>query len=149
MNPMTVIGLLFDGAQVLFENSRMIAVLSANIIGMGLWVLLGISVNRADREWSKHGIAFLSTGVCGFVLVNYAIVIISRIWPSALPILSQGLLILSLLAFIVALLLSIKKKYLFVPCHGFIASLTVIALIVLVRFAFLKHLEYPLYYDSA
>jgi hypothetical protein len=149
MNPMTVIGLLFDGAQVLFENIRIISVLSANIIGIGLWVLLGISANRANREWSKDGIALLSTGICGFVLVNYAIVVISRIWHSALPILSHGLLILSLLAFIVGLLLSIKNKDLSVLFHGFIAPITIIALIVLVRFAFLKHLEYPLYYDSA
>jgi hypothetical protein len=149
MNPMTLIGLLVDGAQILFANSRIISVLSVNIIGMGLWVILGISTNQADREWSKYGIALLSTGVCGFVVVNYAIVVISRIWHSALPILSQSLLILSLLALIAGLLLSIKKKHLSVLVHGFIAPLIIIALIVLVRFAFLKHLEYPLYYDSA
>jgi hypothetical protein len=42
-----------------------------------------------------------------------------------------------------------KKKGLFGRFRDFIAPLAVIALILLARFAFLKDLEYPLYYDSA
>jgi hypothetical protein len=148
MNPITVIGLLSDGAQVLLENIKIISILSANIIGIGVWVLWGISANRANREWSKNGVALLSIGICGFVLVSYAIVAISRIWNVALPILSNGLLILSLLSLGAGLLLYVKKN-LSVRFRGFIIPLAIIALIVLTRFAFLKELEYPLYYDSA
>lgn len=42
-----------------------------------------------------------------------------------------------------------KKKAPFGRFRDFIAPLAVIALILLVKFAFLKDLEYPLYYDSA
>src|ERR1044071_5364699 len=110
MTPMTLIGLLFDGAQVLFEHRWIILVLSANFIGIGLWVLWGISANRANRESSTDGIAVLSTGICGFVLASYAIVAISRIWHVALPVLSNGLLIVALLALVTRLLPFIKKK---------------------------------------
>jgi hypothetical protein len=110
MNPMTVIGLLYDGAQILFENSKIISVFVANVIGIGVLVFWGISPKRANREVSKDWVALLSMGICGFVLVSYAIVAISRIWPLALPILSNSLLIVSLLAFVIGLLLFIKKK---------------------------------------
>lgn len=110
MNPMTLIGLLFDGAQVLFENIKSISVLSVNIIGIGVLAFWGISAHRANSEWSKNGVALLSTGLCGFVLVSYAIVAISRIWHLALPILSNGLLIIVLLALATGLLLALKKK---------------------------------------
>jgi hypothetical protein len=149
MSPMAVIGLLFDGAQVLFDNIKIILVFGANVIGIGVLVFWGISAHRANSESSKHGVALLSTGVCGFVLVSYAIVAISRIWPLALPILSNGLLILLLLALGTGLLLIYKKKDIRIRFSGFIVPLTIIALIILVRFAFLKQLEYPLYHDSA
>jgi hypothetical protein len=110
MNPMTFIGLLFDGAQVLFENSRIISVSSVNIVGTGVLVLWGISANRAGSEASTYWVALLSMGMCCFVMVSYAIVTISLIWHLALPILSNGLLILVLLALATRLLLAIKKK---------------------------------------
>ena len=110
MNPITVIGLFFDGAQVLFGNIKIISALSANIIGIGAWILLGISANRADKDWRQNGVAFLSMGICGFVLVSYAIVAISSIWHLALPILSNGLLIFSLLGIVLSLFRLLKKK---------------------------------------
>ena len=110
MDPMAVIGLLLDGAEVLFENIKIILVLSANIAGMGALIFWGIIASRANSESSKHGVALLSMGVCGFVLVSYTIVAISRMWPLALSILSNGLLILSLLALATGLPVFIKKK---------------------------------------
>lgn len=110
MNPMNLVGLLFDGAQVVVENIKIISVLSANIVGIGILVFWGISANRASREWSKNGIALLSMGVCAFVLASYGIVAISRIWHGALPILSNGLLLLSSVAIVLGLFHLIKKK---------------------------------------
>ena len=111
MNPMTMIGLLLDGAQVLFENIKIISILSANIIGIGIWVLWGIFANRVNREWSQNGVALLSIGMSGFVLLSDAIVVISRIWHLALPILSEAMLLLSLLAIVTRLLLFLKKNF--------------------------------------
>lgn len=148
---MTVIGLLFDGAQVLFDNIKIISVFGANVIGTGILIIWGTAkrAGRANSEWSKNGIALLSAGLCGFVLVSYAIVAISRIWHSTLSILSNGLLIVSLLALLTGLLLFIKKRDLSGRFGGFLVPVAIIALIVLLRFAFLKQLEYPLYHDSA
>ena len=145
---MTDLGLFLEGAEVLLENIKIVSVLSANIIGIGVLVVLGISAKGIKSEWRKHGVALLSTGVCVFVLVSYAIVAISRIWHSALSNLSNGLLILSLLGLATGLLL-FTKKVLVSGVSGIIVPLAITALIVLVRFAFLKQLDYPLYHDSA
>lgn len=110
MNPINMISLLLDGTQVLFEHIKVIAVLSVNILGIGAWVLMGISPDRAKREWNKSGTALLSMGICGFVLLSYAIIAVSRIWYSALPVLSNGLLIFSLLGLGTGFLFLLKKK---------------------------------------
>lgn len=111
MNLLALIGLLFDGAQVLTESIKIILILSVHIIGIGVLTVWGISASRANGEWHNHWVASLSLGLCGFVLLSYAIVAISRIWYWALPILPNGLLILSFLACAIGLLISIKKKH--------------------------------------
>lgn len=111
MSSMTLIGLLFDGAQVLSENVVVISVLSVNIIGMGVLVFTGFFANRANSAWRMDGVALMSTGLCTFVLVSYVIVVISGIRYLALSILSNGLLVLSLLACVAGLLYLIKKKH--------------------------------------
>jgi hypothetical protein len=80
------------------------------MIGIGVFGFWGMFASRAQVEWSKNGVALLSIGISGFVILSYAIVAISSIWPLALPILAKGLLILSLLAFAIAFLLFVKKK---------------------------------------
>lgn len=110
MNPLTAIGLISDGAQTLVENIEVICVLMANIIGIGVLFSWPLSLNPANGEWRKNGVAILSIGICGFVLLSYAIIAVSRIWHTALPVLSNGLLLFALLALGISLLTSIKKK---------------------------------------
>lgn len=148
MNPLTAIGLISDGAQILVENIEIICILMANIIGIGVLFSWCMTLNPANSKWRKNGVAVLSIGIGGFVLLSYAIIAVSRIWQKTLPVLSTGLLLLALLAIGISLLTFTKKK-LSRRLSDFIVALTVIALIVLVKFAFLKQLEYPLYYDSA
>jgi hypothetical protein len=110
MSPDAFLRLLLDGAQVLFENTKVLLVLSLNILGIGLLASQGIPIHRPNREWQKDGVAVLSAGISGFVLLSYGITAISRVWNLALPVLANGLLIVSLLAATTGLLISIKKK---------------------------------------
>jgi hypothetical protein len=110
MSLIALIGLLFDGAQVLVENSKSILLLSVQITGIGVLAFWGISGGRAKGEWHHAGVASLSLGLCGFVLLSYAIVALSRIWHAALPILSSGLFVLSFLGCAAGFLVYIKKK---------------------------------------
>jgi hypothetical protein len=109
MNLIALIGLLFDGAQVLVENLRMILIFSVQILGIGVLTFWGISTRRAKGELT-HRVAILSLGLCGFVLLSYAIVAISRIWHATLPILAIGMLIVSSLGVVMGFLSFIKKK---------------------------------------
>jgi hypothetical protein len=148
MNLIALLGLLFDGAQVLVENLKMILIFSIQIFGIGVLTSWGISNSRANGQHT-HWVAFLNLGLCGFVLLSYAIVAISRVWHAALPILAMGMLTVSSLVVLIRFLVFIKKKERSGRFTDLIIPIAVIALILLVRFAFLKELEYPLYYDSA
>ena len=109
MNLIALIGLLFDGAQVLVENLKLILIFSVQILGIGVLTSWGISTSRAKGE-QTHWVAALSLGLCGFVLLSYAIVAMARVWPATLPVLSNGLFLLSFLGCAIGFLGFIKKK---------------------------------------
>jgi hypothetical protein len=109
MSLIALIALLFDGTQVLVENIEMILILSVQIMGIGVLTVWGISASRAKGE-HNHWVASLSLGLCGFVLLSYVIVAISRIWHATLPILAMGMLIVSSLGVVMGFLSFIKKK---------------------------------------
>jgi hypothetical protein len=109
MNLIALIGLLFDGTQVLEENLEIILIFSVNILGIGLLAFWAVANGRAKRE-HHHWVATLSLGLGGFVLLSYVIVAISRIWHASLAFLSNGLFLLSCLGCAIGFLGFIKKK---------------------------------------
>jgi hypothetical protein len=109
MNLIALIGLLFDGTQVLVENIEMILILSVGIVGIGLLAFWGVTTGRAKGE-HHHWVATLSLGLVGFVLLSYVIVAISRVWHASLAFLSNGLFLLSCLGCAIGFLGFLKKK---------------------------------------
>lgn len=141
--------LVGDGFQALWEYKIIIGLLIIEILGLGgLGYLLWLK--KHSDPYREDTIAWIvSTGIGIFVVSSYAIVAIGRIWTQALPMLSSLLLIISLGGFAGFFLSSAKHGQFPTLPPPSISSLLIILLIVTIRLAFLKQLEFPLYYDSA
>lgn len=149
MTPFAFIDLIGDGFQALWEYKIIIGLLIIEIFGLGG---LGLLLWRKRNDHPYEGDFFawvVSAGIGAFVVSSYAIVALGRIWTQALPILSSLLLIISLVGFVGFFLSSAKNDQFPTPRSLSISSLLIILLIVTIRLAFLKQLEFPLYYDSA
>lgn len=109
MTPLQLVGLLFDGTQVLLTHSRMVALLSVQILGIGALGIWGVSAAQ-ETEIQDRWVAGLSLGLCGFVLLSYALVGIATIFHLSLSGLAMGMLIFSSLGVAMGVLIFVKKK---------------------------------------
>lgn len=149
MTPFAFVDLVGDGFQALWGYKIIIGLFGIEILGLGG---LGLLLWRKKNDYPYKGDTFvwvISTGIGLFVVSSYAIVATGRIWAQALPMLSSLLLIISLGGLAGFFLSNAKHGHFPTLPPLSVSSLLIILLIATIRLAFLKQLEFPLYYDSA